>query len=87
MTDNKNNKRAAKLLDSTVFVVIVIAIAVAANALLSLPAARRIRVDLTANNLHTLSQASKDLVSGLEDPLLIKFFISEDLQYPDHNLE
>jgi ABC-type uncharacterized transport system involved in gliding motility auxiliary subunit len=87
-TQGKTSKRrASNLADSTVFVVIVIAIVVAVNVILSLPAARRARVDLTRDSLHTLSGSSKELVRGIEGELLIKFFISEDLQYPDHTLE
>lgn len=85
---SKSNKKAARLLDSTVFLVIIAAIVVLVNVILSLPAAPRLRLDLTQDQRYTLSDASAKMVAGLGDePLTIKFFISEDLQYPDHNLE
>jgi gliding-associated putative ABC transporter substrate-binding component GldG len=37
------------------------------------------RLDLTQNGIYTLSQASKDLVRGLPDPLTIKAYISKEL--------
>jgi gliding-associated putative ABC transporter substrate-binding component GldG len=37
------------------------------------------RLDLTQNGIYTLSDASKDLVRNLHDPLTIKAYISKDL--------
>jgi ABC-type uncharacterized transport system involved in gliding motility auxiliary subunit len=40
------------------------------------------RVDFTADRVYTLSQASKDLVAKLPDRMIVKAFISNDLQPP-----
>jgi ABC-type uncharacterized transport system involved in gliding motility auxiliary subunit len=37
------------------------------------------RLDLTEKHIYTLSQASKDLVKKLDDPFIVKAFISKDL--------
>jgi len=36
-----------------------------------------LRLDLTENKQYTISQATKDVVSSLEDPLTIRFYLSE----------
>ena len=45
------------------------------------------RVDLTKNHIYTLSNASEKAVSHLNDPLTMRFFISENLPQPYNNLE
>ena len=40
------------------------------------------RVDLTQNRVHSLSKASIEAVSSLEEPLTIKAFLSENLPPP-----
>lgn len=44
------------------------------------------RVDITKNKSFTLSPISKDIVSGLDDNLLIKAYFSENLPAPYNNL-
>ena len=44
------------------------------------------RLDLTANRVFSLSGASRAAVSGLEEPLTIKAFFSENLPQPYNNL-
>lgn len=45
------------------------------------------RIDLTRNKIHSLSQASIEAVSKLEEPLTVKAFFSENLPTPYNNLE
>ncbi len=45
------------------------------------------RVDLTANNVYSLSEASRDVVSTLSEPLTIKVFFTRNLPAPYNNLE
>ena len=45
------------------------------------------RLDLTEDGRNTLSDASCKVVQGLERPLTVKAFFSEELQPPDHTLE
>lgn len=45
------------------------------------------RKDLTRSGIHTLSNASVNVVSTLEEPLTIKVFLSENLPSPYNNLE
>ena len=46
-----------------------------------------LRLDLTENKIYSLSEASKNLVSSLEEPLTIRVFLSENLPQPYNNLE
>ena len=45
------------------------------------------RLDLTENKRYSLSEASGDLVSRLEEPLTVRVFLSENLPQPYNNLE
>lgn len=45
------------------------------------------RLDLTANNLYSLSAASKKVVSDLSEPLTINVFFSKNLPPPYNNIE
>ena len=45
------------------------------------------RMDLTSNNLYSLSKASKEAVSTLEEPLTINVFFSKNLPAPYNNIE
>lgn len=44
------------------------------------------RLDLTKNNLYTLSDASKNLVKTLDDRLTVKAYFTEDLPSPYNNV-
>jgi len=44
------------------------------------------RVDLTKNQSYTLSAVSKEIVSGLDDKVLVKAYFSETLPAPYNNL-
>jgi len=44
------------------------------------------RIDLTKNNSFTLSKVSKDVVSGLDDKILVKAYFSNNLPPPYNNL-
>lgn len=46
-----------------------------------------LRIDLTANNLYSLSKASKQAVSTLKEPLTINVFFSKNLPAPYNNIE
>ena len=46
-----------------------------------------VRADLTRGKVFTLSQASKDAVANLEEPLTIKVFLSKNLPAPYNNIE
>ncbi len=45
------------------------------------------RIDLTANNRYSLSEASKEAVSNLSEPLTINVFFTENLPAPHNNTE
>ena len=45
------------------------------------------RIDLTANKIFSLSQASREAVADLSDPLTIKVFFTGDLPAPYNNTE
>ncbi len=45
------------------------------------------RMDLTSNNLYSLSKASKEAVSTLKEPLTINVFFSKNLPAPYNNIE
>jgi len=65
--------------NAVVFVLFVLGCLIAANLIFT-----RLfkRVDFTQDKLYTLSQPSKDLVAKLPDRMLVKAFISNDLQPP-----
>ncbi len=44
------------------------------------------RLDLTKNNLFTLSDASKNLVKGLDDRMTVKAYFTEDVPAPYNNI-
>ena len=46
-----------------------------------------LRVDLTKNQMFSISDASKDLVKNLSVPLTIKVFFTSDLPAPHNNTE
>lgn len=46
-----------------------------------------IRIDLTSNDVYSLTDVSRDTAGNLEEPLTIKVYISENLPYPYNNLE
>lgn len=64
----------------TAFVVVILLINSAASTLF-------FRIDLTRNRIHSLSQASKDVVANFEEPLTVKAYFSENLPPPYNNLE
>ena len=45
-----------------------------------------LRIDLTARKIHTLSPVSRDLIRNLEEPLTLRFFLSENLPGPYSSL-
>ncbi|OQY34779.1 MAG: hypothetical protein B6241_03615 [Spirochaetaceae bacterium 4572_59] len=45
------------------------------------------RLDLTRNKIYSLSDASKELVATLEEPMTIRIFLSENLPSPYNNLQ
>ncbi len=45
------------------------------------------RIDLTANDVYSLSKASRDVVSTLSEPLTIKVFFTKNLPAPYNTLE
>ncbi len=45
------------------------------------------RIDMTTDGSFSLTEASKNMVSELEEPLTIKVYITENLPYPYNNLE
>ena len=45
------------------------------------------RLDLTANNLYTISEGSREVVSTLSEPLTINVFFTKDLPAPHNNTE
>lgn len=67
-----------KYIKFVLIVVIVVLINVASTSFF-------IRGDLTRNKVYTLSKASRDAVSGLEEPLTIKAFFSKNLGAPYSN--
>ncbi|MGD8471983.1 MAG: Gldg family protein, partial [Desulfobacteraceae bacterium] len=45
------------------------------------------RMDLTANRMYSISNASKKAVSSLSEPLTIKVFFTKNLPAPHNNTE
>ena len=62
------------------YLAVVVLLNVAANSLF-------FRVDLTRNQIYTLSDASKNAVATLQEPLTIKAFFSRNMPAPYNNIE
>lgn len=69
--------------DTLIKVAVIIGIIIAVNVI-----SKRVftRVDLTKNKSYTLSPVSKDIVSNLDDKLLVKAYFSNNLPPPYNNL-
>lgn len=76
----EQKKNASKYYKFALYLVIVVLINLVAARLL-------LRTDLTANNLYSLSKASKRVVSTLKEPLTINVFFSKNLPAPYNIIE
>jgi len=74
---NKNLDRVLRLL---LYLAVVVLLNVAATSLF-------FRFDLTRNKIYTLSDASKNAVATLQEPLTIKVFFSKNLPAPYNSIE
>ena len=74
---NKNLERAIRTVLYMTVVVLVNFAAVSAF----------FRIDLTRNKIHTLSDASKNAVATLQEPLTIQAFFSKNMPAPYNNIE
>jgi ABC-type uncharacterized transport system involved in gliding motility auxiliary subunit len=70
----------AKYIKLSIYLVIIVLINVAGMTLF-------FRMDLTANRIYSISEASKTVVSTLSEPLTIKVFFTKDLPAPYNNTE
>ncbi len=73
-------KRSEKYVKFLVYLIIVVLANVAGITLF-------FRMDLTANKMYSISNASKKVVSTLSDPLTIKVFFTKNLPAPHNNTE
>ncbi|NOR15405.1 MAG: hypothetical protein GQ544_06860 [Candidatus Aminicenantes bacterium] len=82
--EKPNNKKTlrdwTKYYKFALYVVIAILVALVGQNLF-------VRIDLTANDLYSLSKASKEAVSTLNEPLTINVFFSKNLPAPYNNIE
>ena len=62
-----------------VIMLVLIAVLFLAVNMFSNVAFRSARIDLTENDLYTLSEGTKEVVSGLQEPVTLRFFYSEKL--------
>ncbi|MBW2711868.1 MAG: GldG family protein, partial [Deltaproteobacteria bacterium] len=70
----------AKYIKLSIYLVIIVLINVAGMTLF-------FRMDLTANRIYSISEASKTVVSTLSEPLTINVFFTKDLPAPYNNTE
>ena len=73
MSDKKNNA-ISKMSGGIAGLALLLGIIVAANVIIS---NLRIRVDLTDENLYTLSKGSREILNKLENEVTLKFYFSE----------
>ncbi len=73
-------KRYSKYIKLSIYLVIVVLINVAGMTLF-------FRIDLTENNIYSISKASKEVVSTLSEPLTIDVFFTKNLPAPHNNTE
>ncbi len=74
-----SKRKAAFLLSSLAFVAIVIVITAIVNLIVSQMPSGVARIDFTQNKEYTLSQATKDIFSRLEDVVSVTYYVSKDL--------
>ena len=68
----------SKKLLSTTGIALAVALFLAVN-IVSGTALRFLRVDLTENDLYTLSEGTKNILADLEEPITLRFYVSKDL--------
>ena len=68
------SRQAASAIGIAILVVLFVAINILADSALS-----HARIDMTDHNLYTLSDASKNVVQSIDDPIRLKFYYSESL--------
>ena len=68
----------SKKLLSTTGIVLAVALFLAVN-IVSGTALRFMRVDLTENDLYTLSEGTENILAELEEPITLRFYVSKDL--------
>jgi ABC-2 type transport system permease protein len=73
-------KRYSKYVKLSIYLVIVVLVNVAGMTLF-------FRIDLTENNIYSISKASKEVVSTLSEPLTIDVFFTKNLPAPHNNTE
>jgi ABC-2 type transport system permease protein len=73
-------KRSEKYIKFLIYLVIVVLVNIAGITLF-------FRLDLTANRMYSISNASKKVVSSLSEPLTIKVFFTKNLPAPHNNTE
>jgi ABC-type uncharacterized transport system involved in gliding motility auxiliary subunit len=73
-------KRSEKYIKFLIYLVIVVLVNIAGITLF-------FRMDLTANRMYSISNASKKVVSSLSEPLTIKVFFTRNLPAPHNNTE
>jgi len=73
-------KPYAKYIKLSIYLVIIVLINVAGMTLF-------FRIDLTENNIYSISEASKKVVSTLSEPLTINVFFTKNLPAPHNNTE
>jgi ABC-type uncharacterized transport system involved in gliding motility auxiliary subunit len=76
----KKNKPFGKYYKFFLYLIVVVLINVAGITLF-------FRVDLTANDVYSLSKTSEDVVATLSEPLTIKVFFTRNLPAPYNNIE
>lgn len=77
---NANTQRYAKYIKLLLYILVVILVNLAGLTMFS-------RIDLTQNQVYSLSDVSKEVVATLSEPLTVKVFFTKDLPPPHNNTE
>ncbi|MCB0725109.1 MAG: GldG family protein [Ignavibacteriae bacterium] len=75
----KNDVRRDAIIKTVIIIAIIVVVNIITNQLFT-------RVDLTKNKSYTLSQVSDDIIKNLNDNIVIKAYVSENLPPPVNNL-
>jgi ABC-type uncharacterized transport system involved in gliding motility auxiliary subunit len=75
-----DKKRSGRYLKFTIYLIVVVLVNVAGITFF-------FRMDLTANQIYSISEASQKVVETLSEPLTIKVFFTKDLPAPHNNTE
>jgi len=76
---SNDTKRSSGMRDRIIALLVVCVILVSANIILK---NMRVRIDLTEENIYSLSDGTKKILEGIDEPVVLKYFFSSSIPVP-----